>query len=59
LIDWKENKKMVFLNDGKDVKPYGTLSLFRRHLRRHMEQLALFALQGTTAMNWTTEQTRN
>lgn len=49
--EWEENmqgpeqdSKRLFLNDGRTVEPYGTLKQFRRHLGRHMEQLALFAL---------------
>jgi len=44
IIDPKHDARRAFLNDGQDVKPYGTLKQFRRHLGRHMEQLALFAL---------------
>jgi hypothetical protein len=44
LMDPKHDARRAFLNDGQDVKPYGTLKQFRRHLGRHMEQLALFAL---------------
>ena len=40
----KHDAKRLFLNDGKEVEPYGTINAFRRHLGRHMEQLALFAL---------------
>jgi hypothetical protein len=44
LMDPKHDARRAFLNDGQDVKPYGTLKQFRRHLGSHMEQLALFAL---------------
>ncbi|KAL2061158.1 hypothetical protein VTL71DRAFT_7431, partial [Oculimacula yallundae] len=44
IMDPKQNEKRAFLNEGKDVAPYGTKTQFRRHLGRHMEQLALFAL---------------
>jgi len=44
LLDSKHNSRRLFLNDGHIVEPYGTLHQFRRHLGRHMEQLALFAL---------------
>ena len=44
LEDPSQDAKRLFLNDGKKVEPYGTLNAFRRHLGRHMEQLALFAL---------------
>ncbi|TVY80276.1 NAP1-binding protein [Lachnellula suecica] len=40
----KQNAKRLLLNGGKVVEPYGTTKQFRRHLGRHMEQLALFAL---------------
>ncbi|KFY60055.1 hypothetical protein V496_05455 [Pseudogymnoascus sp. VKM F-4515 (FW-2607)] len=39
-----QDAKRLHLNGGKVVEPYGTLKQFRRHLGRHMEQLALFAL---------------
>lgn len=39
-----QDAKRSFLNSGQKVEPYGTLTQFRRHLGRHMEQLALFAL---------------
>ncbi|CAG8980081.1 hypothetical protein HYALB_00013483 [Hymenoscyphus albidus] len=49
--EWGENmqgpekdSKRLFLHDGRTVEPNGTLKQFRRHLGRHMEQLALFAL---------------
>jgi hypothetical protein len=44
LLDSNQDAKRAFLNKGKKVEPYGTLAQFRRHLGRHMEQLALFAL---------------
>ncbi|KAG4444165.1 hypothetical protein IFR05_000394 [Cadophora sp. M221] len=44
IMNPSQNEKRAFLNDGKDVAPYGTKTQFRRHLGRHMEQLALFAL---------------
>lgn len=44
LLDEKHISRRLFLNDGREVEPYGTLKQFRRHLGRHMEQLALFAL---------------
>jgi len=44
LLDSKHDLRRLFLNDGHTVEPYGTLNQFRRHLGRHMEQLALFAL---------------
>lgn len=44
LLDPKQDAKRAFLNDGAKVEPCGTLAHFRRHLGRHMEQLALFAL---------------
>lgn len=47
LEDPKQNAKRLFLNEGRMVEPYGTLNAFRRHLGRHMEQLALFALPRT------------
>ncbi|KAK0102755.1 hypothetical protein ONS95_006352 [Cadophora gregata] len=49
--EWKDqisntdrNERLAYLNSGKAVAPYGTKNQFRRHLGRHMEQLALFAL---------------
>ena len=39
-----QNEKRAFLNEGRAIAPYGTKTQFRRHLGRHMEQLALFAL---------------
>ncbi|OBT70030.1 hypothetical protein VE03_00659 [Pseudogymnoascus sp. 23342-1-I1] len=39
-----QDAKRLHLNEGKVMEPYGTLKQFRRHLGRHMEQLALFAL---------------
>jgi hypothetical protein len=44
LLDSDQDAKRVFLNEGKKVEPCGTLAQFRRHLGRHVEQLALFAL---------------
>jgi hypothetical protein len=44
LLHPKQDAKRAFLNDGAEVEPCGTLVQFRRHLGRHMEQLALFAL---------------
>ncbi|RDL39878.1 uncharacterized protein BP5553_04218 [Venustampulla echinocandica] len=44
LCDSKQDSKRLLLNDGEIVEPYGTPKQFRRHLGRHMEQLALFAL---------------
>jgi len=44
IVDPKRNSKRAFLNEGQNVKPHGTLKQFRRHLGRHVEQLALFAL---------------
>ena len=44
ILNLNKDSVRTFLNDGKNVKPYGTLKQFRRHLGRHMEQLALFAL---------------
>ncbi|KAH7327481.1 hypothetical protein BKA65DRAFT_68013 [Rhexocercosporidium sp. MPI-PUGE-AT-0058] len=44
IMNPNRNEKRALLNDGKDVEPYGTKTQFRRHLGRHMEQLALFAL---------------
>ena len=44
ILNSNKNFARAFLNDGKDIQPYGTLKQFRRHLGRHMEQLALFAL---------------
>ena len=40
----KQDSKRLLLNDGEIVEPYGAPKQFRRHLGRHMEQLALFAL---------------
>jgi hypothetical protein len=40
----KQEDKIRMLNDGEMVEAYGTRKQFRRHLGRHMEQLALFAL---------------
>ena len=44
LLDSNQESKRSFLNEGKKTEPYGTLKHFRRHLGRHMEQLALFTL---------------
>jgi hypothetical protein len=44
LLHPEQDAKRAFLNDGAKVEPCGTLVQFRRHLGRHMEQLALFAL---------------
>ena len=44
LLDSNQDSKRSFLNAGKKTEPYGTLKQFRRHLGRHMEQLALFSL---------------
>lgn len=44
LEDPKQDAKRLFLNNGKTAEPHGTINAFRRHLGRHMEQLALFAL---------------
>ena len=44
LTNPNQDARRAFLNQGQSVKPYGTLGQFRRHLGRHMEQLALFAL---------------
>ncbi|CZR68675.1 uncharacterized protein PAC_18574 [Phialocephala subalpina] len=44
LLNPKQDAKRAFLNDGAKVEPCGALAHFRRHLGRHMEQLALFAL---------------
>ncbi|TVY53442.1 hypothetical protein LCER1_G003858 [Lachnellula cervina] len=44
LNNSKQDAKRLLLNGGKVVEPYGTPKQFRRHLGRHMEQLALFAL---------------
>lgn len=44
LLDPKRDAKRSFLNEGAKVEPCSTLGQFRRHLGRHMEQLALFAL---------------
>lgn len=44
LKNSKQDAKRLLLNDGRVVEPYGTPKQFRRHLGRHMEQLALFAL---------------
>lgn len=44
IEDTKHDSKREFLNKGQQSQPYGTRGQFRRHLGRHMEQLALFAL---------------
>lgn len=44
LNNSRHDAKRLFLHDGNFVEPYGTPKQFRRHLGRHMEQLALFAL---------------
>jgi len=44
LRDSKQDSKILLLNDGKIFEPYGTTKQFRKHLGRHMEQMALFAL---------------
>ncbi|TVY25184.1 hypothetical protein LHYA1_G006052 [Lachnellula hyalina] len=44
LNNSKQDAKRLLLNGGSVVEPYGTPKQFRRHLGRHMEQLALFAL---------------
>jgi len=44
LNNSRQDAKRLLLNNGKFVEPYGTTKQFRRHLGRHMEQLALFAL---------------
>jgi hypothetical protein len=45
----KQEGKIRMLNHGEMVEPYGTKKQFRRHLGRHMEQLALFALPTNNA----------
>jgi hypothetical protein len=40
----KHDSNRSFLHGGQLTRPYGTRNRFRRHLGRHMEQLALFAL---------------
>jgi hypothetical protein len=40
----KHDSNRSFLHGGQLTQPYGTRNQFRRHLGRHMEQLALFAL---------------
>ncbi|KAJ8064829.1 hypothetical protein OCU04_007137 [Sclerotinia nivalis] len=42
--DAKHNFKRQFIDGGQPSQPHDTLGQFRRHLGRHMEQLALFAL---------------
>jgi hypothetical protein len=44
LRESKQDSKRLRFNGGKIVQPFGTPKQFRRHLGRHMEQLALFAL---------------
>ncbi|KAH7400308.1 hypothetical protein BKA64DRAFT_479224 [Cadophora sp. MPI-SDFR-AT-0126] len=44
IMNPNQTGKMESLSDGKDAAPYGTKDQFRRHLGRHLEQLALFAL---------------
>jgi hypothetical protein len=44
LTNPKQNERRAFINDDRTPELYGTLAQFRRHLGRHMEQLALFAL---------------
>jgi hypothetical protein len=44
IRDSTQGSKMLRLNESKIVKRFGTPKQFRRHLGRHMEQLALFAL---------------
>jgi hypothetical protein len=44
LRDSNQDSKILLLNGGRVVEPYGTTKQFRKHLGRHMEQLALFAL---------------
>ena len=39
-----QEERSNVLTDGETMEPYGTKKQFRRHLGRHMEQLALFAL---------------
>lgn len=43
----KQESTIKTLHDGDLVDAYGTRKQFRRHLGRHMEQLALFALPMT------------
>jgi hypothetical protein len=45
----KQEDKIRMLNHREMVEPYGTRKQFRRHLGRHMEQLALFALPTNDA----------
>lgn len=52
LEDRKRDAKRLLLNNGQHVEPYGTLNQFRRHLGRHMEQLALFALPRVEMITW-------
>ncbi|KFZ00936.1 hypothetical protein V501_10348 [Pseudogymnoascus sp. VKM F-4519 (FW-2642)] len=44
LNNLNQDAKRQHLHGGEVVEPYGTIKQFRRHLGRHMEQLALFAL---------------
>ncbi|PQE04840.1 ankyrin repeat protein [Rutstroemia sp. NJR-2017a BBW] len=44
IEDPKHDSNRSFLHGGQSTQPYGTRNQFRRHLGRHMEQLALFAL---------------
>ncbi|TEY71628.1 hypothetical protein BOTCAL_0089g00070 [Botryotinia calthae] len=44
IEDKKLNSKQLLLHEGQPSQLYGTRGQFRRHLGRHMEQLALFAL---------------
>ncbi|ESZ95288.1 hypothetical protein SBOR_4315 [Sclerotinia borealis F-4128] len=44
IEDIKHDYKRYFFNGGQPSQPCGTRGQFRRHLGRHMEQLALFAL---------------
>lgn len=44
LNNLNQDAKRQYLLGRKVVEPYGTTKQFRRHLGRHMEQLALFAL---------------
>ncbi|TGO22789.1 hypothetical protein BPAE_0155g00270 [Botrytis paeoniae] len=44
IEDKKFDSKRLFLDEGQRSQSYGTRGQFRRHLGRHMEQLALFAL---------------
>jgi hypothetical protein len=44
LRESKQDSKRLRFNGGRIVQPFGNPKQFRRHLGRHMEQLALFAL---------------